>query len=187
MPLENNDTLLPFADYDFAIDTEPSPEQIPKATYRPHKKKKPYSNPADNKRMIKYAVPSYIYFENTDEENNRITLIPYTGPRNTNHLGNHLYLPQVVSINTANSSVAFQHFVEDYTRTITSMQSATPALPISIYLRFGIFYILQPRVRLDRTISLRDFILLRAEGLFSATYSFTSQDFLFFPRLQVNN
>lgn len=174
--IDNHDVdILPFADCELATDVQLDVSIYPKSKSNNHKTKKKFNKQEQPKKTdnnSRYTV-SYIYFENTDEENNFITLIPYTGPSNTLHLGRSLYLPQLISNNQNKSDVSFQRFIRNYDQTIASLTSSSSSetIPLSIYIRFGISYITRAAIP-DYSISLQDFTDLQNRSLTNKHVSF---------------
>jgi hypothetical protein len=163
MSLDNDDNVLPFADCGFEPDVPLDPPVFQNSKYKA--KKKWRKQPSNETKNNSHNTESHIYFENTEEENNFLTLIPYTGPRNTSHLQKHLYLPQLTSNSASDSTISFQHFIQDYDRKITSLTPSLETMPLSIYLRFGISYIIRANVTHGQPLSLREFTDLRNQGL----------------------
>jgi hypothetical protein len=157
MSVDYDANVLPFADCELATDDVHVDLPVFKKTKKKPIKKKQQSNGKDNNSR---NTISYIYFENSKEENNFLTFIPYTGPSNTMHLGRRLYLPQLISNIPNDSTISFQHFIRDYNRIITSLED----MSLAIYIRFGISYILRLDSMLDKSISLKDFSNLRNRG-----------------------
>ncbi len=167
----NHDTnILPFADCELATEFNVDLPIFQKSIYNKKTKTKKKST-KQKKSNEKYINPqtslSHIYFENTEEKNNFLKFIPYTGPSNTLHLGRQLYLPQLISNTPNDSTVSFQQFIEDYDRVITSLTSSLETMSLSIYLRFGISYIIHTTMA-NQSIPLQDFALLRNQGLKNA-------------------
>jgi hypothetical protein len=166
MSSDNGDNILPFADCELETNVHIDLPVFQKSKYN-NKKKKSTKQQSNEKNITSWRTLSYIYFENTKEENNFLTFIPYTGPSNTLHLGRHLYLPQLISNTTNDSTVSFQRFIGDYDRIITSLTSSSETMSLSIYLRFGILYLLKVNSAIVQPISLNDFIILRNRGFLS--------------------
>jgi len=163
MSLDTDDNhdgdILPFADCEFVTDVHvdlPVYQKTKKTKKKPIKQQQQSNEKDTNSRN----TISYIYFENTEEENNFLTFIPYTGPSNTMHLGRRLYLPQLISNTSNDSTVSFQRFIRDYHRIMTTLED----MPLAIYIRFGISYILRLNPMLDKSISLKDFSIRRNRG-----------------------
>ncbi|CAM4744630.1 unnamed protein product [Rotaria magnacalcarata] len=164
------DDVLPFADYEIVAEVHVDRPTFhgskhSNITRLSKKSRKKQSNVDSNKGPAKlhYAASS-VYFENTQEENNFIKFIPYTGPSNTLHLGKSLYLPQLISNTTDDSTASFQRFIQDYDRVIESLTSSLENVSLSVYLRFGISYITKMDTTRDQSMSLRDFSILRIQG-----------------------
>lgn len=162
---DNN--ILPFADYEIVTDVHLDLPISEKSKHHHHKTRtkkkstKHQSNATDHN--LRHTTP-HIYFENTTEENNFLSFIPYTGPSNTLHLGRYLYLPQLISNNTNDLTVSSERFIREYDEAITSFTSSSPTMSLSIYLRFGILYIIPKKSMLDQTMPLRDFTDFRNRG-----------------------
>jgi len=156
MSVDNDANVLPFADCELATDVHVDRPVFEKTKKKSIKQKQQSNKKNNNSRN----TISYIYFENSEEENNFLTFIPYTGPSNTMHLGKRLYLPQLISNIPNDSTISFQHFIRDYNRIITSLDD----MSLAIYIRFGISYILRLGSMLDKSISLKDFSILRNRG-----------------------
>jgi len=161
---------LPFADCELTTDVHVDLPIFQKSKYNHRTKtkkkliKQQQQQQSNEKDINLQNKLSYIYFENTEEENNFLTFLPYTGPSNTLHLGRSLYLPQLISKTTNNSTAGFQRFIRDYDRTITSLTSSLETMSLSIYLRFGISYIIRMASMVDQSIPLKDFTTLRNQG-----------------------
>ncbi|CAF1095000.1 unnamed protein product [Adineta steineri] len=168
MSFDNDDNKqLPFADYEFPTDITVDRKPVDKSK-RNHKRRKPKGqqlNLTNNEKDPNaYKKLTYVYFENTQEENNFITFIPYIGPSNTLHLGTNLYLPQLISNPSQDSTISSQHFIKDYDETITSLTPSLETMPLSIYIRFGISYILKHNRLDNQPISLKEFLYLRNQN-----------------------
>ncbi|CAF0983164.1 unnamed protein product [Rotaria sp. Silwood1] len=168
---DNHDAnVLPFADCEIATDVylDRAISQISKRhnNKKTHKKSnKRQSNDTNNEQYTNLQnTVSCIYFESTEEENNFLKFIPYTGPSNTLHLGRLLYLPQLISHISNDLKISFQRFIQDYDRTIASITPSLETLSLSIYLRFGISYIAKLDIMPDEPMSLRDFTIFRNRG-----------------------
>jgi hypothetical protein len=164
--------FLPFADCELAIDVHPDLPLFQKSTF--NKKIKRKTNPKERqskattheKNTNLRNTTSYIYFENTEKENNFLTFISYTGPSNTSHLGTSLYLPQLISNPANDSTVCFQKFIEDYDRTIVSLTPSLETMSLSVYLRFGILYTIPADTIRNQTMPLKDFTSFVNEGFY---------------------
>ncbi|CAF4119317.1 unnamed protein product, partial [Rotaria sp. Silwood2] len=168
---DNHDAnVLPFADCEIATDVhlDHAVSQILKHhnKTKTHKKSKQQQSNDNNKEkgLNLQNTPSSIYFENTTQDNNFLTFIPYTGPSNTLHLGRRLYLPQLMSNTENDLNISFQRFIQDYDRTIASLTPLLETMSLSIFLRFGISYVSQIDITSDEPILLRDFAILRNRG-----------------------
>ncbi|CAF0842536.1 unnamed protein product [Rotaria sordida] len=169
---DNHDAnVLPFADCEIATDVhlDRAISQLSKhnknTKTRQKSRKRRFNDTNNDKDINLYNALSCIYFENAEEENNFLKFIPYTGPSNTLHLGQHLYLPQLISNTTNDSKFSFQRFIQDYDQTaITFLTSSLDTMSLSIYLRFGISYITKIDRTSDESMSLRDFTILRTRG-----------------------
>jgi hypothetical protein len=164
----DGDNKLPFADFEIPTDVHldlPIPE---KSKHHHHHKNRAKRNPAKHQpkttdQNFRYT-PTHLYFENTTEENNFLSFIPYTGPSNTSHLGRSLYLPQLISNDTNDLNLGFHRFTREYDDAINSFKSSTTTMSLSIYLRFGILYIISPSSKLNQTMSIQDFTDHRTRG-----------------------
>lgn len=182
----HDDNVLPFADYEIASDVHLDIPNAHKSQYNNKKKgvrrsrKKLVQNVSNQNDANVHKTVTHIYFENAEEENNFIKFAPYTGPSNTTHLSRRLHLAQLTSNTSDNSIINFPYFFRDYDRIIESLTSLSESMSLSIYLRFGISYIIKTDVISDEEISLRDFVLLRNKGMHSRKYCNISIKFLYF-------
>jgi hypothetical protein len=175
MPLDDDDNYdsnaLPFADSEFTTDVRPVIHDFQKSkwnkkTKNKSQKKQPFNEATNDQNINLRNNLSYIYFENSQEENNFLSFIPYTGPSNTLHLGRHLYVPQLISTTIKDSMVNVQRFINDYDQTIVSITPTLETMSLSIYLRFGISYIIRADPTLEQPLSVRDFATLRNRGFY---------------------
>lgn len=163
---------LPFAHVEIATDVHLDRPNVQTAKYKNIKKKPKKSKLLRSNDTIdkKHAdLSARAYFENMSPENSFIKLIPYTGPCNTSHLGKSLLLPQLVSKDVNDSKSSVQRFIQDYENAIkalTSNSDSSEAMTISVFLRFGISYILQLDTATNQFMSLRDYFVLRNRGFY---------------------
>jgi hypothetical protein len=184
---DDYDNILPFADCELTTDVYIDLPIFQKPKYKNKTKtKRPFNEnktktkrPVNEKNTYSRSKLSYIYFENTEDENNFLTFIPYTGPSNTLHLARRLYLPQLTPNNTNDSTASFQRFIQDYDRTISSL-SSLETMSRSIYLRFGISYITKAGALINQSIPLKDFIILQNRGLSLFKIKFRRKYFFYF-------
>lgn len=162
---------LPFADVEYSIEVDSEIHQTPYLHKEFGVKNKSRSSKHRAKRdtNIKNKDPpawyaSFVLFEHSQEANNTVSLFPYTGPCNTAHLHRQLYLPQLVSTKNTDSSVPFNRFVQAYEQAAQAMAPTSNEVKLSMYLRFGISYIIYADTMIDQTLRLKDFIALRNRG-----------------------
>ena len=165
------DDALPFADVEYSIEVDSKTHPTAhlhkdfgaKSKSRSSKRRaKPDTNNKSRDPPAWYA--SVVLFEHSQETNNTISLVSYTGPCNTAHLHRQLYIPQLVSTKNADSSVPFNRFVQAYEQAVQAMTPTLNEVKVSMYLRFGISYIIYADTMIDRTLRLKDFISLRNRG-----------------------
>lgn len=176
--VDNHDAnCLPFADCELAIDVHPNVTVFQKAKYNKRKttKKKSEKQQSNEKTNNSHGVLSYVYFENTENENNFLTLIPYTGPSNTIHLNRHLYLPQLTTTSAKDSTISFQRFIQDYDHVTTSLVPSLETMTLSVYLRFGISYIIRADTMHNQPLPLREYAALRNRGFYQKLNLFFSK------------
>lgn len=162
--------ILPFAECEITADAHLDSPVFQKSqnnskSRKRNRSKNWQSNDTTNHGVINVQnTVSYVYFENMEEDDNHVAFIPYTGPCNTMHLGTRLYLPQLIP-NTANDlEIDFQRFIENYDKIIQHMTASSNSMTLSVYLRFGISYVLQLNSPSDQTLPLREFIGIRRQG-----------------------
>lgn len=164
---ENN---LPFADCEIATDVyleEFHPVKPESKSKKNHSRSRRQQQQKSNHPKQHLQTPlSYLYFENSAEENNLLSFIPYSGPSNTSHLNRRLFLPQLISTTNSDSSISAKRFLQEYDQAVRVMTSSS-TIPVSIYLRFGILYAIRTNSNVDQTISLREFLFLRHRGMLS--------------------
>jgi hypothetical protein len=161
--------ILPFADCEIVTDVHRDlPVSEKSKHYHKTKTKKKSNKQQSNVTDLNLRnISPHVYFENTTEENNFLSFIPYTGPSNTLHLGRCLYLPQLISNNTDDLTVSSQRFIREYDQTIMSLtSSSSKTMSLSIYIRFGILYVIPESSMFDKTMSLRDFNDFRNRGFY---------------------
>ena len=164
------DETLPFADVDFPVKVDSEVHQIANSQ-RGHgrqnnfrtAKHRPKPVNKDDKALF-YSNASSLFFEHSQKENNILSLVPYTGPSNTVHLRRQLYLPQLLSPEQNDSSVAFERFVRAYEQVVQSMALLSSDTKVVMYLRFGISYVIYSDTMIDRTLPLKHFLALRARS-----------------------
>ena len=174
----HDDEALPFAECEIATDVHHERSTIAKAKYhgkgkgkgKSKKTKTTQAQPVNAKQYFGNTV-SNVYLDNCAEENNIVSFVSYTGPSNTSHLHRRLYVPQLLTMNDELVTPR-ERFTQDYNEIIASLAPASPTITFSIYIRFGIFYVITSDSILDQTISLRDFLVLRNRS--SSPYRRTS-------------
>ncbi|CAF0973958.1 unnamed protein product [Adineta ricciae] len=161
MSVGNIEEILPFADCEIEgnVDLKLPSTKRPKFARRP--KQKSNSNvtnkPGDN---------FYVYFENAENDSDLLVFAPYTGPSNTSHLSISLSIPQLLSATSANDSTrSLQHFLYDYDKKLTSLKTNLETMTLSIYIRFGIFYITHSNLSNGQSIPVKVFTFLRNRGV----------------------
>ena len=164
---ENN---LPFVDCEIATDVyleefHPTKSKSKKKYSRPRKQQQQQQK-SNQPKQYSQSPLSYIYFENSSQENNLLSFIPYNGPSNTSHLNRRLFLPQLISTTNSDASISAKRFIHEYDRSVAVMTSSS-AIPVSIYLRFGILYAVRTNSIVDQTIPLQEFLYLRHRGILS--------------------
>lgn len=160
----HKENTLPFVDCEIATDVYLEDHHPVKSR---SKSKKKHSRTRQQQQQVKQhsqTPSSYVYFENSIEENNILSFILYTGPSNTSHLNRRLFLPQLTTPTSGDSSVSANRFVREYDQAVEAMTTSS-TLPVSIYLRFGILYIIRINPTVDQTMSLREFLFLRHRSM----------------------
>jgi hypothetical protein len=163
-----NDDGLPFASCDLSLDLSSTVSlQTTKDNTRRRKKKykKNYCQLGividnEGKKML-----SSIYFEYEQNDNNRLAFIAYGGPCNPLHINRQLYLTRLLDSKTTDSNIAQHRLTTDYDRTIRTMTALSSEMTLSIFLRFGISYVMSVDTGAYKTMSTNEFIAARDQGL----------------------
>ena len=87
------------------------------------------------------------------------------GPSNTLHLSKELYLPQLIKKNNIDPMINQQQFQNDYNQ-ISSRVSMSSNRSISIFIRFGIMYLIKTKTTFEQCLTLKDFVNGQNRGLF---------------------
>ena len=172
----NEEDALPFADCE-SIDEKTAERQtsvdapsnnVPK---KDKKSTKRYDKP---EKLFIDKFLSRCYFENADQDNNRLTMVPYTGPCNTNHLERQVYVPQIESKRTDSTlSSEMEKFFSDYNQTIEATKSLPEEIVARAFIRVGIAYLTRSDSLANETLTIKDFLYYRnrAREIKSAFYT----------------
>lgn len=174
-----DDSALPFADLELTPDPLEKSNTGRKVfdeevSHRKQRRTNQQSKSQSTEEKVRFdGALSKCYFENAENENSYLALVPYTGPCNTTHLHRQLYLTQIESKKHNLSSYYIDTFLQHYNDVFQSMKSMPNDVTIRAFLRVGILYTNKADSLHDPSLRIKDFLYYRKGGKHIKTAFYT--------------